>query len=444
MEIPAGVSDVLEALTRHGHQAYVVGGCVRDALLGAVPGDWDVCTSALPGEVQRVFAGSRVIPTGLKHGTVTVLAGLPVEVTTFRTEGAYTDGRRPDSVTFVRNLEDDLARRDFTVNAIAFHPQTGYIDPFGGMDDLQAKRIRCVGDADARLTEDALRIVRALRFASVLGFKVESRTADALHRHCGLLRNIAAERIRAELGKLLCGDAVMQAAEAFSGVLCAIIPEMRPAIGFAQHNPHHCYDVFMHTLHAVSHVKPTETLRLTMLLHDLGKPATLTLDEAGVGHFPGHEQRGAAIADGILRRLAYDNATKTRVLTLISLHDEAIGPEETLVKRMLRQLGVEAFEQLWEVKRADALAHHPGYRARQLEILSGTKAALERVLASRACFEMSSLAIDGAELLALGIRQGPEVGRILDHLLSLVIEDRLPNEKERLLAAARDMMNQPL
>ena len=290
--IPQHALTVVERLERYGYEAYVVGGCVRDSLMGRCPKDWDVCTNALPEEVLRVFKRFHVIKTGLQHGTVTVMVDKqPVEVTTFRIDGNYTDNRHPDSVNFVSRVEEDLARRDFTINAMAYNPARGLVDAFGGQEDLQARIIRCVGEPDERFNEDGLRILRALRFAARYDFGIETETAFSMHRNRHLLENVSVERIFSELKGILVGEGVLGMMQAFPDIFSVIIPELAPAVGFDQRNPHHCYDVWTHTAHAVQAAPADEVLRLALLLHDIAKPATFTMGEDGKGHFYGHGEK---------------------------------------------------------------------------------------------------------------------------------------------------------
>lgn len=436
VHLPETVKEIIARLNARGHEAYAVGGCVRDSVMGVEPEDWDVTTSATPGEVKACF--ERVVETGAAHGTVTVnYGGMPVEVTTFRVDGAYSDSRHPDSVTFTRCLEDDLARRDFTINAMAFHPRSGIVDPFGGQGDIRRKCVRCVGDAHMRFEEDALRILRALRFASALGFTLDAGTAEALCLRRGSLTRIAAERVQSELNKLLCGKAVRPVMEAYAGVIGVVLPEILPCVGFEQHSVYHCYDVYGHTLRALEQVDPQKKLRLAVLLHDIGKPASFTMDKDGRGHFYGHAHQSVALAQKILSRLKYDNATQNRVLTLVKYHDADIQPEKPSVKRWMRLIGAEAFEQTLEVMRADALAQQAQSGRKRLERIAQVKAACEAVLANGECYELSGLALKGGDLLEAGIAEGPALGGLLVGLLERVIDGELPNEREALLQAAK-------
>lgn len=434
--VPQEVKSVLAALEAAGHQAYLVGGCVRDLLRGVTPHDYDAATSARPEEVLALFEGF-AIPTGLQHGTVTVRCGVErVEVTTFRADGAYTDHRRPDSVTFSDSLEEDLRRRDFTVNAMAMDLRGQVYDFHGGQADLEAGVIRCVGEPEQRFGEDALRILRGLRFASVLGFTIEEKTASAMERCAQLLGYIAHERICEEMTKLLMGDGAAEILLRFPQIFGVFLPEILPCVGFNQNNYHHLYDVWEHTVHSVAAAPKDAVLRWTMLLHDLAKPACFTVDGDGVGHFYGHDELGAELAAQITHRLRFDKKTASRVELLIARHMRQIEPAEKAVGRALRQLGEEAFRQLLAVKRADASACHPDF-AWQTQRLDEVEAVLESLLAEDACFTLRDLAVDGHDLMALGLR-GREIGRTLDALLTRVAEGELSNEKDVLLGWVKE------
>ena len=424
--------DVLLRLEAAGYEAYLVGGCVRDLLRGAAPHDYDITTSARPEAVLALFDGF-AIPTGLQHGTVTVrCGGESFEVTTFRADGTYSDHRRPDSVIFSRSLEEDLQRRDFTVNAMAMDLRGKVYDFHGGAEDLQKGVIRCVGEPAVRFDEDALRIMRALRFAAVLGYSIEAETAAAMERCAPLLHHIAAERLREELTKLLLGDGAAEILLRYPQILGVFLPEILPTVGFDQQNYHHLYDVWAHTVHAVGAAPKDALLRWIMLLHDLGKPACFTVDAAGVGHFYGHDELGARMASQIMARLRFDKKTAAQVELLIGRHMRQIEPTEKAVGRVLRQLGEESLRQLLAVKRADAAACHPAF-AWQTGQLDEVEAVLEKLLKQEVCFTMRNLAVDGHDLMALGLR-GKEIGRTLDELLMRVAEGELPNEKAALLA----------
>ena len=443
MRLPEGAAFILERLRAHGHRAYVVGGCVRDALMGLTPKDFDVCTDALPAQMQAIFADCRVIETGLKHGTLTVLYDhIPYEVTTFRVDGAYSDHRHPDGVTFVSDVTADLSRRDFTVNAMAWSPEEGLVDAFDGQNDLQRRLIRCVGDPETRFGEDALRILRALRFAAVYGFAIEEKTADAIHALKGTLQDVAAERIRVELAKLLCGQAAEEILRAYSDVVFTLMPALAPMRGFDQRTPYHRYDVWEHTLRALAAAPATEVLRLTMLLHDSGKPDAFTLDERGVGHAHGHPKRSAEIAHDILTGLRVDNATMSRVELLVANHDYPLTPDRRILLRRLNRFGEEVLRQLIEVHRADGL----GKGTVAPEVVEDWAAtmyrSLDAVLAEKPCFTLRDLAVNGGDLLRAGIPSGRAVGQCLQALLENVIDGKLPNERSALLAAAPDCLDE--
>ena len=438
--IPTSIETLLDALRAAGYEAYPVGGCVRDSLMGRVPADWDLCTSALPAQTEAVFAGYRLIETGLKHGTVAVLTDMgPVEITTFRTDGAYADGRHPDAVTFVPDIREDLARRDFTVNAMALAPDGTVIDPFGGREDLAAGVIRCVGEPDARFHEDGLRILRALRFASKLDFEIESATAQCVIADRALLDGISRERVLSELKGLLMGPGAGRVLRDFAPVVFQVIPELAASAGFEQHNPYHIHDVWTHTAMAVDASPRDEALRLTMLLHDVAKPEKFFTDGNGAGHFYGHAQAGAETADAILRRLKCDNDTRRTVVTLIDSHD--IQPPQTprAMRRLLAKVGEERVRQLLACWRADQSDRAAEIMARNMPMIDGAEGLLEEVLSEKACLSVKSLPVNGRDILALGVKEGPEVGRILEALFALVLDGALPDRREELLAKAAEL-----
>ena len=436
--LPEGAAFVLARLEKHGFQGYAVGGCVRDSLLGREPKDWDICTDALPEEMQRMFRDQHVIETGLKHGTLTVMyAHEPYEVTTFRVDGEYTDHRHPDEVRFVKDVVDDLSRRDFTVNAMAWNPKTGLVDAFGGQEDLKRKLIRCVGEPERRFGEDALRIMRALRFASTYGFAIDEATAQAIHRLKHTLQDVAAERIRVELAKLLCGQGAGGILREYSDVIFQILPKLAPMAGFDQRTPYHAYDVWEHTVRAVENAPATEVLRLTMLLHDSGKPEVFTVDEAGVGHAWGHQKASVAIAEEALAYLRVDNATRDRVLQLVEMHDWPMSTERTLLKRRLNRLGEEALYQLIEVQRADSLGKGTESAADVEARTEAIRQALDALIAERPCVTLRDMAVNGRDLMQAGIAQGKALGETLNWLLNEVLNERLANDRDALMAAAR-------
>ncbi len=439
--IPEHARIVVDRLERYGYEAYVVGGCVRDSLLGRTPKDWDVCTNALPDEVLRVFRRFHVIRTGLKHGTVTVMVNHePVEVTTYRIDGEYTDNRHPDAVQFVSDIEADLARRDFTINAMAYSPTRGLVDAFGGQHDLSAGKIRCVGEPDARFNEDGLRLMRALRFAARYRFDIERETAYSIHRNRHLLENVSAERIFTELKGILVGDGVLDMLLAFPDVFTIIIPELAPTLGFEQHNPHHCYDVWTHTAHAVQATPADSTLRLAMLLHDVAKPACFSMDEHGKGHFYGHPKRGAAMARDILNRLRCDNATLSAVVTYVNEHDRAFPTTIPGMRRLIGKLGESTIRSLFEIKKADAAAQSAYERAAKTAALREASMLLDDTLDEGALFTLKDLQLNGRDLMKMGVPQGPHIRSILSALLEEVQDDALANTREALTARAQELM----
>lgn len=437
LTLPEAPAALLRRLNQGGFEAYVVGGCVRDAIMGRTPHDWDLCTNALPQQVLDLFSDRQVIKTGLRHGTVMVLeGGEGYEVTTFRTDGAYTDHRHPDQVTFVSRLADDLARRDFTINAMAYHPDLGVQDYYGGQADLAAGVIRCVGDPDQRFQEDGLRILRALRFAARFGFRLEEETGRAMHRNRALLDQIAAERIFVELKGFLVGKGVCPLMLEYRDLLAQILPPLAKMFDFPQNNPHHCYDVWTHTAHAVEAAPHEIALRLTMLFHDCGKPDCWTRDEAGIDHFYQHPKRSEALAAEMLARLRCDNRLRDQVLLQIRYHDTPVPLTDRGGRRFLRALGEEGAFQSLAVHRADNLAQAPEVLPEKLERLDQGEALLRRLLAEEACFGLKDLAVGGRDLLERGYR-GPALGRELERLLELVLDGVCPNDRETLLAQVR-------
>lgn len=435
--MPEKVIYILSRLENAGFDAYCVGGAVRDALLKRPPGDWDVTTNAPPNTVLSLFAPD-ALPTGLKHGTVTVGGGKGVEVTTFRRDGAYLDHRRPDHVEFTNSLREDLARRDFTVNAIAVDLRGNLTDPFGGQIDLERKILRAVGDAGKRFEEDALRILRGLRFASKLGFSIESKTADGIRNCAPLLKNIAPERILTELTGILCGGSAADVLLDYPDVLGVFMPEILPCVGFDQHSVYHCYDVWEHTVRAVAAAEPLPVLRYAMLLHDLGKPASFSMDGEGRGHFYGHWRKSVELAGAILDRLRIDNHSKKIILTLVERHDCPLILSEKSVRKHLGKYGEETVRLLLAVKRADNLAQAEAYHDR-LTLIRQWEDLLDMVLASGECFSLRQLDVKGGDLTALGLR-GPEVGKTLRELLDLVVDDKLPNVRDDLLDYVKEKL----
>ncbi len=433
-DIPFGAQHILQTLAGAGHEAYLVGGCVRDLLRGIPPHDWDICTSALPEQTQACFAGQRLVETGLKHGTVTVLAdGGSYEVTTYRTEGPYSDGRRPDHVRFVPNLAVDLARRDFTMNAIAMGLDGALHDPFGGAQDIRHGTIRCVGRPDLRFQEDGLRIMRALRFSAVTGHHIEEQTARAIHDHRSMLGRVAAERIGAELRRLLVGPNVGDVLRQYPDVFYQFWPQLGPLAGLEQHGPWHCWDGWEHTVRTVEAAPADPVLRLTMLLHDVGKPLCKSTDEDGIDHFYGHPAVSAQLADEMLRALRSDNRTREQVVCLVGRHDMPLPPQDRTIRRWLGRLGQERFFQLLAVKRVDSMGRAPETAEEQLAELAEIQRMAEEIVAQGQCLTLKNLAVDGRDAIAAGIPAGPEVGQALEALLERVLDGDIPNHRETLL-----------
>lgn len=438
MELPAEIAQALTQLNAAGYDAFVVGGSVRDSLLGKRPYDFDITTDALPEQVKACFAGERVVETGIAHGTVTVvLHGMPIEITTYRIDGSYRDNRHPDSVCFTPCLEEDLKRRDFTINALCYHPETGIRDLFCGVADLEKKLIRCVGEARQRFEEDALRILRALRFASVLGFEIEEQTKAAIFEKKELLLRIAAERVQVELSKLLCGRDAQRILMHYRDVIAVVVPEISAMFDFAQHSRYHDLDVWAHTCKALGYIRPDLTLRLCMLFHDIGKPACFTIDEEGAGHFYGHAELSAQMCQKILRRLKYDVKTIKTVTSLVEVHDGYVRMSEVNIRRWLMQIGEERLRLLLEVQEADSYAHAPFCVAQRLSQIQTIRTMLEAVLEQKQCYSLKQLAVNGRDMLEIGFAAGRQVGHALDALLDAVIAGRLENDREALLAAAR-------
>jgi len=437
IQIPEHVNWILTRLEEAGYEAWCVGGAVRDLLLGRQPGDWDVTTNALPEKVLALFAPD-ALPTGLKHGTVTVGGGRGVEVTTYRRDGEYLDNRHPESVEFTSSIEEDLSRRDFTVNAIAIDRRGRICDPWGGQEDLTEGLLRAVREPEERFREDALRIMRGLRFASRFGFTIEEHTASAIHRCAPLLAHIAPERLQVELIGLLCGDKVAQVLLEYPDVLGVFMPEILPCVGFDQRSKYHCYDVWEHTARAVEEVKALPILRCAMLFHDLGKPETFSMDEKGCGHFYGHWRTSVAKAGAIMERLRFDNASRKTILTLVERHDADLLFSEKAVRRSLFRFGEDTLRLLLEVKRADNMGQAEAYRGRQQQ-LNQWETLMNMVLVSNDCFSLKQLAVKGNDLIEIGL-SGPAVGEGLRTLLEQVMDEKLPNDREILLAYAKEKM----
>ena len=436
MFLPEYIQTCIRMLEEAGFAAYAVGGCVRDALLGLEPHDYDLCTDARPDGIRRVFAGFRQILAGEKHGTVTVLIeDNPVEITTFRTEGAYTDSRHPQWVEFVPEIEKDLARRDFTVNAMAYSPTRGFADPFGGQQDLKDRVLRAVGDPTARFTEDALRILRGVRFAVRFGLGVEEATLEAMKAQAFRMDHLSRERVFDELCKLL----PLVSAEdllRYRQIITQVIPELQPLWGFDQKNRHHIYDVYTHTAYVVAAVPADLTLRWAALLHDLGKPASFTLDEQGEGHFHGHAAISAELANEILHRLKAPTALRERVVLVIEKHMVWLEVTKPAIRRWISRLGIEAMQQLMILQEADT-GGKGTENPKDNPYFSGIAALIREILAEDACLQIKDLAVNGHDLMALGL-SGKAIGQMLNRLLELVLDEEIQNEKAALLARVQE------
>lgn len=438
--LPAKVSMIINNLQMHGYEAYAVGGCVRDSILAKCPDDWDITTSAKPEEIKRLF--SRTVDTGIEHGTVTVLLGKEsFEVTTYRIDGIYEDGRHPKEVIFTNRLEEDLRRRDFTINAMAYNDEVRLVDVFGGMKDLNHHLIRCVGNPKERFSEDALRILRAVRFSAQLNFPIEPVTADAVRELAPALENISAERIQAELVKLLVSAHPEQIRDACElGITKVILPEWDAMEGVAQNTPHHRYDVAEHTIHALKNVKQDKILRLTMLFHDMGKPSMKKTDENGIDHFKGHALVSEEIARSVMRRLKFDNETVKKVTRLVCYHDYRIEATPRNVRRAMNRIGVDLFPYYLAVRMADVKAQSPYCRREKIENIIAMREIYQEILMNEECVTLRNLAVGGRDLMEIGMKPGRELGNMLNELLEWVIDEPECNKKEILCEYVKEKL----
>ena len=431
--LPRKVEDIIDRIQAAGYEAYAVGGCVRDSLLGKEPDDWDITTSAKPEDIKRLFA--RTIDTGIMHGTVTVMVQKEgFEVTTYRIDGKYEDSRHPKDVTFTADLREDLRRRDFTINAMAYNPKDGLIDLYEGMQDMERGLIRCVGNAKERFTEDALRMMRAVRFSAQLGYVIEENTKAAVRELAPTIRNISAERIQTELVKLMVSehpDYIRTAYE--TGITAQIFPEFDVCMETGQNNPHHCYSVGEHILHTLSYVEPDKTLRLSLLFHDIGKPETLTVDEQGITHNHGHAAVGEEMAVNILKRLKFDNDTIDKVRKIVRYHDRKIESNAKSVRRAVNYIGEDIFPLLFPVKYADIMAQSEFQREEKLRELETLRGIYDKIIADKDCLSLKDLAVTCSDLIAVGMKPGREIGCTLHKLLEVVLENPERNRKEELL-----------
>lgn len=476
IEIPEDVERILSRLHEADYAAYLVGGCVRDCLMGNKPHDWDICTSATPAQVKQVFADKpyTVVPAGIKHGTVMVVAhGRPYEITVFRKKGsvgkhslqgksdAFSSSAAVASQpvperqegnaqkfchTYLDNpLYEDLGLRDFTVNSMAWSPEEGLIDPYHGERDLAAGLLRCAGSAYERLSEDPLRILRALRFAAHFGFSIDPELDSAIHELYPLLKDVAVERITSEFYRFMqsSGVKVAEMLRNYPDVACFLIPELKPLIGFDQHNHHHVYDVWEHTLKAMEACPDNDiVLKFTILFHDMGKAHTFTMDNQGVGHFYGHAEVSKTLCKNIMNRLRFDGKTEEDVMTLVEVHDARVEPATRSIRRWLNRIGEEQFRRLLQMKRCDAAGQNPVYWPDRDAYISSLEKAFEEVKAQDACFSMKDLAVKGSDLIAVGYERGAALGKCLKRLLDEVIDERLPNDKQVLLSQAVFWLNQ--
>ena len=441
IQLPEKVKFIIDTIMEAGYEAYAVGGCVRDSLLGRTPNDWDITTSASPYQVKELFR--RTLDTGIKHGTVTVMLDKEgFEVTTYRIDGEYEDGRHPKEVTFTRNLTEDLKRRDFTINAMAYNEKDGLVDIFGGLEDIRCKMIRCVGNPLERFSEDALRMMRAVRFSAQLGYRIEEETSNAIRVLAPDLKKISAERIQTELVKLLTSphpDYLRMAYE--TGITKVVLPEFDLCMITEQKNPHHCYTVGEHTLVAMQAVRADKVLRLAMLFHDMGKPLCVTTDEEGIDHFHGHPSVSEEIAGNVLHRLKFDNDTIYMVKKLVKYHDQYIEPQPKNVRRAIRKMGEDVFPLLLEVKEADVQAQSDFLREKKEKNLKDVRDVYQRILEEKQCVSLKTLAINGKDLIdQTGMKPGKELGEVLNELLDLVTEDPARNTREYLLKAAKERL----
>ena len=437
MRIPEYVQNLMDVLENAGFQAWAVGGCVRDAALGIEPHDYDLCTNALPEQTKELFSGYQLVLAGLKHGTVAVVTPVDVvEITTFRTEGDYSDNRHPGWVNFVTSIEEDLSRRDFTINAMAYSPLRGYADPFGGLTDLKRKRLRAVGNPTERFREDSLRILRGARFAARFGMKIEEETRMAMEAEKHLMDGLARERVFSELVKFFTdadGDLIVDMAP----VLAQVIPELKATMGFDQKNPHHAYDVFTHMAKVTGRLPKVPELRFAGILHDIGKPRCMTMDDKGVGHFRGHDLESAAMADVILHRLKAPTAFREEVVWLVETHMSHYAPEKRSARRALSRHGIDRVRRLVALQRSDIGGKGVDGKDPALNRLGAFLALAEELAQGEGELTLKSLAVKGGDLMRVGYKPTPELGKAMNRLLDAVIAEEVPNEKEALLTLAK-------
>ena len=442
IDIPDGAKLLINTLQNNGYSAYVVGGCVRDSILGREPNDWDICTSATPKQMLEIFKDKRVIETGLQHGTITVVVDkTPYEITTYRIDGDYSDNRRPDSVTFTDDLIEDLRRRDFTINAMAYNDTQGLIDPFGGTDDIKYGKIQCVGSAKERFNEDALRILRAIRFASQLEFSIEPETHWQIFQLYKNLENISIERINSEFCKMVSFNSFCVELLLYKDVFSLFIPELKDMVDFPQNNPWHIYNVFAHTVHAVAECDTKDLItKLAVFFHDFGKPHSYQDGEDGIRHFKGHAKVSADMTDSIMKRLRFDNETRRKVVELVFYHDATFEVGKKYVKKWLNKIGEEQFRRLLKLKESDNKAQNLERSNERIGELHEIEFLIDEVLKEQECFSLKDLAVNGKDLMEIGYEPGKKLGNTLNTLLQMVIDGDVSNEKEELLEIAIQMI----
>ncbi len=435
--LPQNVKTITDILKNNGHESFIVGGCVRDSLMGLTPHDWDICTSAKPEQIKKCFEDFNTFDSGIKHGTISIVIDKEIyEVTTYRIDGEYTDNRHPQTVTFTDDITKDLARRDFTINAMAYSGERGLVDPFNGQVDLKNKSIKCVGNPDNRFNEDALRIIRALRFASTYGLAIEEKTSDSILRNAHLLNNIAVERIAVEFNKLICGKGAEAILNNYRDIIAVFIPEIRKMFDFEQKTKHHNRDVWHHTIRSVAQIDNNVLVRITMLFHDLGKPDVCTCDADGSTHFKGHPKYSAKRAEDILRRLKYPTSFIEDCLKLIIYHDVRFNGSKKQLKHVMSAIGEDKVSLLFKVQRADVMAQSDYMHEEKLQKIETASKVFEEIIEEQSCFTLKQLAVNGNDLKAIGITNGKIIGKTLKYLLSLVIDEKTENEKSALINIA--------
>lgn len=440
IKMPVDVRMIIDRIEKNGFSAYAVGGCVRDSLLQKEPNDWDICTNALPTDILRIFQGFHTFDAGIKHGTVSVVVNSVVyEITTFRIDGEYFDNRHPENVEFTDDLITDLSRRDFTVNAMAYSERTGLVDPFDGAYDLELMAVRCVGNPVLRFNEDALRIMRALRFASCYNMAIEKHTAQATFECKNLLKNIAAERIVSEFNKLVCGESCEYILRRFKTVFAEFLPEITIMFGYEQHTPHHNKTLWRHTTCAMTNIDPEPLLRITMLLHDLGKPMACKKDPDGTAHFKGHPKFSAVMARQILERLKYSREFIDDCVTLIAYHDVRLTGSKPQIRRVMNKIGETNMRRLLKVQYADLMAQSMYKRDEKLEKFNLACKSFDEIVKEKDCFTLKQLDINGHDLIKMGITDGKQIGETLNKLLGMVMDETLENKNSILIQKAKEI-----